>query len=461
MKNSVRIAGAMMVCAFVAIGLVAKPARQAAAQPTTKPSSAAATGPSDPAVEIADATTGKVLKGDQTVIVGQQIALKAKVTPANTVITAHKWTIGGTTVLSYTQTPTKAEKKDLEGGELQKDNVTFYWIAGAPATARVQVKCEATIDGRAWAAPILGYEVKRPTFALTSKLPGANPKVGVRENKELRFGEQGVTPGIIWNGVVAPPAEGAGKFMFVQLYSIDEIATPIAAGALQQQRFSARDFCLDNSGEPHIAYLDFVGDLVGGQDANGSLEDLPYVDLADNVNYVCANNNASLYLMYKSSKDKSIWVTLGRLDWYWRGAAKKTGDKWTKDAFLNADDFPSPAPVGVDSVELPLWRRSIGNVKLQNGGAARISNIVPATGSGSAVDVVVTGRNFTANTLIVVRRGETEKNFTGVTFIDDKTIGKRLNLTGVDPGVYDVEVRLPTQIVPDKLPGGFKVTAPP
>ena len=77
------------------------------------------------------------------------------------------------------------------------------------------------------------------------------------------------------------------------------------------------------------------------------------------MNSVSVDETYSLYFMYKSDEPGSIWVTLGKLDWGWKGAAKTdTNGVWSLDPAFPADSSHDPA--GVDSTELPpQWSTNI------------------------------------------------------------------------------------------------------
>jgi hypothetical protein len=66
-----------------------------------------------------------------------------------------------------------------------------------------------------------------------------------------------------------------------------------------------------------------------------STSDMPGMQLNivdDQVNYhfgshistITRNDRFSLYLMFKSSKDNSIWIPLRRLDWWWSAQVVST-----------------------------------------------------------------------------------------------------------------------------------------
>jgi hypothetical protein len=65
------------------------------------------------------------------------------------------------------------------------------------------------------------------------------------------------------------------------------------------------------------------------------------------------------YLLYRPAGDtnKTIWVTLEKVEWSYSGAATKgTNGVWSLDS-----SFPIPPvnPIGSDTAELPTWNRYI------------------------------------------------------------------------------------------------------
>lgn len=57
----------------------------------------------------------------------------------------------------------------------------------------------------------------------------------------------------------------------------------------------------------------------------------------------------------------NIWVTLGKLEWNWKGAATKA-TTWSID---KGSDSYSSNPKGADSIILPVWTNSTTNLKAE------------------------------------------------------------------------------------------------
>ena len=74
-----------------------------------------------------------------------------------------------------------------------------------------------------------------------------------------------------------------------------------------------------------------------------------------NMKKYSADDTFKTYFMYKPAGADSIWVTLCRLDWFWKASATKGNNGWTLDAGSASSADPPGNPAGTDSTELPIW----------------------------------------------------------------------------------------------------------
>jgi len=303
-------------------------------------------------VQIADASN-HVLVDSQTTIVGKKIVLKGIVAAAGKVVTAHKWTIGGTRIKGYTQTMQTGEQTELQTDDLNKDNVTFYWIAGAPATSRVEVEYEATIDGTIYSDTVQ-YEVKRPTATLTSQLTSLTPRIDLRDGFLLLGVAEPFFEGIIWSASVTTTEGGAGQIAFTQLVNTLRHRTLDDASSTKEKWTSGGTYVLDGA-EMGIQY---GGTTNIGDAATESISkaDSPGIPLAGNKK-VSMDDKFRVYLMYKPNGEDSIWVTLRLLDWADAGAATKTNETWVLDAGQSSSTGQSS-----DSNVLPGWEKEVNGL---------------------------------------------------------------------------------------------------
>ncbi len=219
----------------------------------------------------------------------------------------------------------------------------------------------ATIGGHVYSARTT-FNVLRPEADLASTITTDTPAIDVDQDVRVRGGEwvlhfgipeSGTTlPGITWHATVTVDAGEAGQIAFVQLVKPDDHIVTAGDSRTKKQSY---DFVLDCGPFPVPQY---AGHLFPVHEfftyADISEDDSPNSGLGDFLKHNSRNDTFETYLMYKPDTFGSIWVTLCKLDWFWKGAATKDANGgWSLDP--GSADYPHTNPAGVDSTDLPQW----------------------------------------------------------------------------------------------------------
>jgi len=81
--------------------------------------------------------------------------------------------------------------------------------------------------------------------------------------------------------------------------------------------------------------------------------------LTTTLNSQTQKDNFIDYFMYRPSGAESIWVSFGKLTWFWSGTATRTGDPHVNGGWVLATPTPTPMPSivhgTVEQGELPSW----------------------------------------------------------------------------------------------------------
>ena len=64
------------------------------------------------------------------------------------------------------------------------------------------------------------------------------------------------------------------------------------------------------------------------------------------------------YLMYRPAGVGSIWITLRKMTWHWKGAASRRQYDKMWELVPDSGDSPISPPRGLATCELPVWSSS-------------------------------------------------------------------------------------------------------
>lgn len=254
---------------------------------------------------------------------------------------AIRWTIPGTTVRSYDGRVSNSVLQELEDADLQRPQITFYWVDAA--------------DGRivrAWLIMRSGglrqvdyvFDVKGPTVNSFTATTGVTQIVRRAGLTGLQFGKPPGAPGIIWKWKITMPPTHAGYLKDVQTVLADNSQVlRLRPGGKETRKLvwrhpSKTDLHVqldgDDEGEPaYTAGLRKVKHGAGetASSGGGSGADSPHTALPPLGKTVSVNDRFTYYLMFKPATDKAeraIWVPIAKGTWFWKATATKQGDKW-------------------------------------------------------------------------------------------------------------------------------------
>gem|GEM_PF-6928048 len=87
--------------------------------------------------------------------------------------------------------------------------------------------------------------------------------------------------------------------------------------------------------------------------------------LGTELNSQTQKDNFIDYFMYRPTGADSIWVSFGKLTWFWSGTANRTGNPHVNGGWVLATPTPTPMPSIVhgsaEQGELPSWPNRFGN----------------------------------------------------------------------------------------------------
>ncbi len=257
-----------------------------------------------------------------SVIVGQRILLTASVrgVAGNKF---YQWNIPGTTVSNYDPKQNAAMPVPLLN--TASPSVAFYWVDGP--TLNREVTLTVTAGGQTYTRKTY-FHLARPTISFATQT-GQTGVYGGASNRILSFGDssQAGTVGIRFNVTMQTPPGFMGDYQFVQ----------VVAESVRTRTYAT-------------PVLGHVGERFAGDGADQypyppesktstamSTSDSPGVDLYRSergggvaVVGASADDEFTMWVMFKPSGAKSIWVPLKKLDWYYLGQTVKTGSTWSQ-----------------------------------------------------------------------------------------------------------------------------------
>lgn len=265
------------------------------------------------------------------VIVGERIEIEARpLGPGDN--STFVWDVPEIRIADFFASPDGSQVIPLT--RLAEDDVAFHWIDGADNR---KVTVSGSHAGHEFAG-VISFDVKRPTAQINI----AKQNVSVDNN----FGAGGTTYLHVGKGNIEAPAT-AGVFF--------SAATPGFAGDFQwaQLTNSTRRYFRVGENRWHRSVAIGLDSLGGYPTTVGSkFADSPGMALdAATITKAEVDETFGTWLMYKPTREDSIFVPLARLDWRWAGKATHGGQNWALDAGSGVD----PDPQKHDTTEFPIW----------------------------------------------------------------------------------------------------------
>jgi hypothetical protein len=228
---------------------------------------------------------------------------------------------------------------------------------------------QAQVNGANLSATV-NYNVLRPTMnAFTTTVSSVNLcPAGTYpwQPANLVMAAYQLTPapvrvGCQWNATATAPAGGAGQIGFTQLIAPNR--SYLRNNGTTIQKNSGGTFVLDEGAGIQYNGAQRIGASAAATLTGSSYADSPANSLDATYQSSSAKDDFRLFLMYKHSDADSIWVTLGRATWGWRGMTTRIGAPASPANNWNAPTGTGmPNTNGVNSIELPEWDNNYAGV---------------------------------------------------------------------------------------------------
>lgn len=281
-----------------------------------------------------------------TVSVGEKISLTGSVEPTGLYGSLPSWTILGDKIKNYIATTTEGRKVDLSSSDYTASSIDYYWYTGGED---VYVGYNVTINGGIWGIST-EFDVKRPSSGIKTEMQPLYHEViplqqnmfeyflglgWVRENGE-RKKKKGITFNLDnWN------ANGVSEGSISWLQIVNNTSSQYF---YNNQWLNFPNSPASNKLDTTLPYSQNFPDW----DSPSST-----VRCSNTVTKVKRYDNFSMWLMYKSSTDQSIYVPLSKVDWSW-GMTLLTNNT-LEDSYSSPGQTVGPVNAGI----FPEWSGNI------------------------------------------------------------------------------------------------------
>ena len=285
---------------------------------------------------------------------------------------AIKWTIPDTTVRSYDGGVSNSKLFELEDADLQRPQITFYWVDAADARV---VRAWLTMGSNDVRHVDYVFDVKGPTVNSFTAKTGKTRIIKSHGMTVLSFGNPGEAPGVRWNWKITMPPTHAGYIKDVQTVLADvSKVMRLRPGGRETRRMVWRHpsktdlhVQLDGHDQGEAVYSSTTynktkteATKAGAPYHSGDrgTQDSPSTGLEPLDKTVSVNKQFTYYLMFKPSipgqkGSEAIWVPIAKATWFWKATATKQGDKWV---FSAAEMEPR---IELTTVEFPEYQSNI------------------------------------------------------------------------------------------------------
>ncbi len=328
----------------------------------------------DPSLQIYDMDKSEALPEDAQdqlgSVVGGQMNLKAQ-TIDGSQISNVVWTIGGNPILDYQLSSPNPSPQPLTN--LAVNPIAYYWVQGSNSNT-VSVTATITKNGTQKQHTISGYYfVATPSpyetdAALTSVQVGQY--ISNDPFPQLSFGTQMNLPssaGILYTSDMMIPGGDAGYVAITQLIqsSTTVVPDPKASGTPPPVASTGGQWWDDGCSLLTLSPNGSVDqNIYFFNQAFFQTIDAPAQPLSPNALSYTINDSFRGYYMFKMAPGqsdpnndypKTIWVSLGRLDWSYTGTATKTNGTWSLTSYKN----PLSYIAATSPSELPTWSSTL------------------------------------------------------------------------------------------------------
>jgi hypothetical protein len=234
--------------------------------------------------------------------------------------------------------------------DLKKVFVCYYW---ADSEENRTVKVKFTHNGHACELTAI-LHVKKPVCTLSAEQNGVATITHGALGDYIAFISTPQGPGVSFSGDVQnPDGLSNGLWHFVQI--IKKTST-IFNDKGKCQKIETNDVVLDSQYPYEPQSL--VDSWTTGSGIHNA-RDSPGKPLTGS-NQVNANDQFSMYIMFKPEGPQSKWVPLKCIDWGWSFCAKLVENSWN---IYSPEKFLNPA---CETVIHPQWGENIKNILLQD-----------------------------------------------------------------------------------------------
>jgi hypothetical protein len=325
-----------------------------------------------PQIEIVDLTKGpdsviSVPKPKQNTFIGKKVKLGIRWkqgTGTGTYSLAqvpaapppYQWSLSGSIVKSYDITTGTLDSLRLT--DRQADTVAYYYARAASTNTVYAVGTLVRDDNRQISFPeaTASYNAQGPTSVVMTSTTSSvlvGPWGGDTADTRLAFGDP-TLPGISFRFTATAPPGDSGYVGGTQLVNSWTTSTPPSSTLT-----TGGAYWLDG-----CALYDNYQTGLGGPPGTGSqflwqTQDSPNAKLTPTFDLVSAGDSARMYFMYRPKGAESIWVPIGRLDWFWQGTASRTGNPLVNHGWTGPTNAANSAsPTGAGTSVFPVWSQT-------------------------------------------------------------------------------------------------------
>jgi hypothetical protein len=306
----------------------------------------------------------KPITAKLTAVVGERISLDATKL-MGIPIEAIAWNVPQGAIKKYYHTLKVGQVVSLDAADKTKPLLEFYWTEAGnklvTATVTYNWAGQSFTINYQWnfdiAAPVLvrlNAKTSKPTLWKAKKA------------WHLKF-QKGNDPGIAWDWEVTAPAASAGFIKDLQIVK--------PGGRVKQQKIPGQSgtnisvyrSTLGNANildddpregktgrqEPgyHIPFADNPLKVEAGKSiAKSGIGDSPGTDPEPIDFHISVKEEFIYFLLFKPLKPGSIWVPVGKAEWYWQAEAVKAGENWKLKSASG-----SLSSNGQPTTDLPVW----------------------------------------------------------------------------------------------------------
>jgi hypothetical protein len=241
--------------------------------------------------------------------------------------------------------------------DLSDPELSYYYAVardGYPLAVEALVTANDNPDRVFFPEAGANYDLKGPTSvvmtsATTTVIVGSVG--GDTSQTLLSFGDPTLLPGIQFQFTATAPPGDNGYVAGTQLVQKETTSSP--AGTWQN---TGGSFWLDAC----PIYAAVQTGIAGPPGANHQFiwraSDSPFTELVPAFTLVTRSDIFRMHFMYRPAGTESIWVPIGKLDWFWNGTATRNGNPLVNHGWTGPTNSTfSASPIGSTSSDFPQW----------------------------------------------------------------------------------------------------------